>query len=115
MEMPLDKKLEALGFVNVLYTKERLPDGRERAIKRAPKSAHRTYGTFRNVTVVYDHLGRPWVRERPLKYQEILDMDLIVGGSRAWVPHVDDGGEYLQTHYSQFRNIEVKAPRHKPR
>lgn len=115
MAKPPEKILEALGFINVYDTEEIDPRGKRRAVRRASKSVRLTYGTFRNVTVVYDELGRPWVRERPLMYQEILDLDLLIGGPRAFVPHVEDKGQYLKSRYKQFREIDISGPHVKPR
>jgi hypothetical protein len=115
MAKPPERLLEALGFINVYDTEEIDPRGKKRGVQRAPKHARLTYGTFRNVTVVYDELGRAWVRERPLKYQEILDLDLLVGGPRAFVPHVEDNGEFLKSRYKQFRDIDISGPHLKPR
>ncbi len=106
-------KLEVLGFVNVCYTFE--SDERGKNKKLVKRQAPNSHGRFRNITVVYDGSGRPWVRCALLTYKEILELNLLVGGPRAYVPHVNDGGKFLRSRYSQFKSVVIMGPKHKPR
>jgi len=113
MSKPLSEQLKALKFVEVLYVMQK--DTRGKEIGVAPRGRPYTQGHFRGVTVVYDEKYRPWIRPWPLTFEQMLDLDLLVGGKRAFVPHVDDGGKFITSKFPELGKITLFGPRHKPR
>jgi hypothetical protein len=124
MKKPLKSKLEAMGFVKVTYTTEtftKIIAGKKieeeaTVIRGKPE----THGWHRNVTVVYDCVGEPWVRAGRLTGQELRELGLHENTfpflkANAYVPHVGDGGEYLKARYDQFKNVDIPFSKPKPR
>lgn len=114
MPKPLREKLEALGFKYVYDTMELDEFGNEtHAVKRGEPRSH---GRSRNITVVYDQVGCPLIRHKPLDYTEIESLELLVGGDLPHVPHVNDRGIYINSHYPEWGGVIIPGrPRPKPR
>jgi hypothetical protein len=124
MNKPLRSKLEALGFVKVTYSTETFINTiagkkieEEATVLRGKPETH---GWHKNVAVVYDCLGEPWVRASRLSGQELRELGLHENYSpffkaNAHVPHVGDSGEYLKARYDQFKDVDIPLSKPRPR
>jgi len=116
MNKPLKSKLEAMGFVKVTYTEEtfikRIGGEIKKEFATVVRGKPETHGRHKNVTVVYDCLGEPWLRARKLDKQEYKELGLHENSfpylkANAYVPHIGDRGEYLKARYDQFKKVDI--------
>jgi len=95
----LSEVLKRLGFVIVFETVEKFGDGQSAVVGRG---VARTYDINNGVLAIYDEDGRPWVLPRRVWQEgpavELFSFfpDLTCG---AYVPHSNDGGEFIRCHW----------------